>query len=170
MDGSGGPCEHVRSVLILPACRTAKGAKRWLSCVSEETLKDLWLASMIHVPLLKCTLVLTTCRIEKHFFSDGRRFNPTHQNRRIGCILDTGCCRFHSGHILLWQHRPLVAFHHKDASLVRWLGGDAVIDRYLFPFHGEKPLRRGLSDSTGVQSVEEEQSDVPQGCHFGYLG
>lgn len=62
------------------------------------------------------------------------------------------------------------AFQHKDVFLVRGLGGKTVIDRYLFRFHGENSLRLGLSDSSGVQRIEEEQSDVPQGCHFGYLG
>lgn len=58
----------------------------------------------------------------------------------------------------------------KRFSSVDWGEGRAVIDRYLFRFHGENSLRLGLSDSSGVQRIEEEQSDVPQGCHFGYLG
>lgn len=147
------------------------GLKSCLSCMSEDFKGPL---ISLDGPHSTFEVYFGPDNMPKLFFlSGGRdrpRFDSTHQNGCISCMLDTGRRGFHFRHILPWQHRPTAAFQHKDAFLVRGLGGETVIDRYLFRFHGENSLRLGLSDSSGVQRIEEEQSDVPQGCHFGYLG
>lgn len=85
----------------------------------------------------------------------------------------TELCVWHRKLQISLQAHPLIAPKlNSDISgqwrVSRWLTlRNVVIDRYLFRFHGKKTRwGLGLCDSCEVQRIEEEQSNIPRGCHF----